>query len=780
MKLSVSSAKVSKATNVLLDILIFVFGIILLISIYNTVQVKVLGNDYSSFFGYSIFEVQTGSMEPAISAHDWIIVKSKDSYELEDVVTFKQGESFITHRVIEKYSDTYITKGDANNKEDDGQINIEQIVGEVVSVIPLFGLFRVTLFNPVVLICLIATIYILSLNMKGNKGVKNMINKLKEFVLKYYNKFKKTENEDFFKDERKEKSFETIQTKPTLGDYVEKLEDYSNKEYDDEKTLEEKEEELSKTMFFRIISVDNEEEEKNIVKEEIEDPEIEEEYIPEFETEEDESLNPEPIIKEIMPEPVIQEEKPKMDEHFIISTDSYEDEPLEIEKEEEYEEVDDYEEEVEEIEENTESVEPEKIDKDEEAKFTLENVFQKPEHKKSKNIIARSMAIKEEEINAVIDTILGDTKMMVNEATIRKALIKSYVESRYYNIFSEKVAVLETKKTAAKKGKYLPDVKFDIINEKNGFEKSYKTRTRKILTRTSYALEEDSAKLSKLYSGNDRVYDKKVEKFANLIMVVAKLEYLIDLGIPMKNKKILYAKEIIKFISDYEIDNDNIEYTIKTIIKAQRTYRNASDFFLDRLNTEMFELIYHQFKTAKSKYLIDLKHNINFSQVYSEHVVDRAYQEGVVAEDKLNVLLTLLQGRLVSDMLTSNYANEYVVLLPSSLCQKEAKFERLFKANNEEYAKKNIIFLVPYDDFMKRSINIKNLRKNGFRIAMYISKDTKFASKSKLSIALAEYIVIDKQTRAMIEIEKVMLDNFKDRIIKEEIEYKLEVKGDEV
>ena len=65
-----------KLINIVLDIIIFIFGVILLISIYNSIQVKLLGNDYSSFFGYTIFEVQTGSMADAINAGDWIIVKA--------------------------------------------------------------------------------------------------------------------------------------------------------------------------------------------------------------------------------------------------------------------------------------------------------------------------------------------------------------------------------------------------------------------------------------------------------------------------------------------------------------------------------------------------------------------------------------------------------------------------------------------------------------------------------------------------------------------------------
>ena len=48
-----------KLINILLDLFIVIFGIILLISVYNVIQTKIFGNDYSSIFGYSTFEVHS-------------------------------------------------------------------------------------------------------------------------------------------------------------------------------------------------------------------------------------------------------------------------------------------------------------------------------------------------------------------------------------------------------------------------------------------------------------------------------------------------------------------------------------------------------------------------------------------------------------------------------------------------------------------------------------------------------------------------------------------------
>ena len=188
-----------KIVNVVLDMFIIVFGIILLISIYNNIQIKILGNEYSSFFGYSTFEVQTGSMADTINAGDWIIVKAEKSIELKDVITFKKDGEFITHRVVEAYNGTYVTKGDANSSKDDA-ISENQIVGKVVKVIPGFGIFKKTIFSPAVLISSIITLFILSCVIRSSKhekaGVKKRDKKSRigATIINAFKNFKKTKN----------------------------------------------------------------------------------------------------------------------------------------------------------------------------------------------------------------------------------------------------------------------------------------------------------------------------------------------------------------------------------------------------------------------------------------------------------------------------------------------------------------------------------------------------------------------------------------------------------
>jgi signal peptidase len=78
-----------------------------------------------------IYNVVTGSMEDHIHVGDYILIYRKNDYQIGDVVTFKEKDSMITHRIIREENGYFITKGDANNTEDE-KISKDKIVGKAI------------------------------------------------------------------------------------------------------------------------------------------------------------------------------------------------------------------------------------------------------------------------------------------------------------------------------------------------------------------------------------------------------------------------------------------------------------------------------------------------------------------------------------------------------------------------------------------------------------------------------------------------------------------------
>lgn len=86
-------------------------------------------------FGITILDVVSNSMNPSIRKGNMIIVKKQNDYEEGDVITYiGSDENLVTHRIVRKYENVFITKGDNNNVEDESEVKKEQIIGKVIYV----------------------------------------------------------------------------------------------------------------------------------------------------------------------------------------------------------------------------------------------------------------------------------------------------------------------------------------------------------------------------------------------------------------------------------------------------------------------------------------------------------------------------------------------------------------------------------------------------------------------------------------------------------------------
>ena len=145
---------VKKIFRWIFDIILFIILAIALIMAYNHIQINIKGNTYTTMLGYSAFEVATGSMSNTIEIGGVILVKLIEPNETlseNEIVVFTQDTTLVTHRIIKINGDQIITKGDANNTQDD-PISRGQIIGKVVKIIPDVKMWKEIILTPKVLI----------------------------------------------------------------------------------------------------------------------------------------------------------------------------------------------------------------------------------------------------------------------------------------------------------------------------------------------------------------------------------------------------------------------------------------------------------------------------------------------------------------------------------------------------------------------------------------------------------------------------------------------------
>lgn len=91
---------------------------------------------------YKPFIILSGSMEPGIHTGSVVISRPTETYKVGEVITFAPNGSkkdLVTHRISEVTKEGFITKGDANEDADSGEVKRENIIGKVEVTIPFLG-----------------------------------------------------------------------------------------------------------------------------------------------------------------------------------------------------------------------------------------------------------------------------------------------------------------------------------------------------------------------------------------------------------------------------------------------------------------------------------------------------------------------------------------------------------------------------------------------------------------------------------------------------------------
>lgn len=155
------------------------------LNVYSINASRLAGDSVPMPFGVGAAVVLSGSMEPALSAGDLLIVTEEDSYSVGDVVVYQDGSSAITHRIVSMEeievenpdSDSgesltewqFVTQGDANNIPD-SPIHQSRIKGKVSFRIPYIGYVVNLIKTPIgTILILAAAVFLLERSFRRDK-----------------------------------------------------------------------------------------------------------------------------------------------------------------------------------------------------------------------------------------------------------------------------------------------------------------------------------------------------------------------------------------------------------------------------------------------------------------------------------------------------------------------------------------------------------------------------------------------------------------------------------
>lgn len=159
-----------KVIKGIVNVLCWILVVIIVFTVALSLITRING-ETPSVFGYSIFRVSSGSMEPELMVGDIILDKTVDNPEdlkVGDVITFKSsdyGDLLVTHKVIKApYEENgklmLQTKGIANEVEDK-PISVDNVKGIMICKVDYLDTVYNVFLSPWGLLILIALIVII-------------------------------------------------------------------------------------------------------------------------------------------------------------------------------------------------------------------------------------------------------------------------------------------------------------------------------------------------------------------------------------------------------------------------------------------------------------------------------------------------------------------------------------------------------------------------------------------------------------------------------------------
>lgn len=326
-----------------------------------------------------------------------------------------------------------------------------------------------------------------------------------------------------------------------------------------------------------------------------------------------------------------------------------------------------------------------------------------------KNLMDEYIDFTSKKIKKYIKLILG----IKYEETIVEEFLKTYINSRYYNINEE----------VSSRPFYLK-----ITDELTKKEKILKKKSQ----RSKFILIEGTKQIFSYIYFFDNV--RKVENF----------------------KTIKSIKEVIEQLVDYCNKNLSIKISDETkevIYKEVASDILKKDIYLDNFETDNFYLNLKKDKKNDYIYYTKIEHNMKLPMQYSEEAIEKVFNSGTVTENKLVVEYVLLSVVAIRDILNGNFKDKYIAEFSNTLFKKAQKLESVLASINNQALQDKIYITVSFKDFQKNKKDIMEYTRKGYNFAIELDDFVENVEQVK-ELTIFKYVLLPQNIKLYKEIIK--------------------------
>lgn len=242
---------------------------------------------------------------------------------------------------------------------------------------------------------------------------------------------------------------------------------------------------------------------------------------------------------------------------------------------------------------------------------------------------------------------------------------------------------------------------------------------------------------------NDREIIEAMRIFFYYVLYFDNVVYYKDL----KNKIHQIAKVKMRAIGREIYDFEDRLY------EKMQQCQNEKDELIKRFSSDEFYVKLTKYPDRLNVCRVNLKYNnIKFPLEYSDFAINKAFQMGLVSEDKLVVEYYLIVLQILKDVLKLNFKRKYVLEFAETLLKKPKKIKSLLNIINNSVIQEKISLKVKYEQFLKNKETVYELMREGYKITIILDNSFEANFKNMESLQMFEFVIINQNLKQYAEI----------------------------
>ena len=244
---------------------------------------------------------------------------------------------------------------------------------------------------------------------------------------------------------------------------------------------------------------------------------------------------------------------------------------------------------------------------------------------------------------------------------------------------------------------------------------------------------------------NDRELIENMRVFFYYVLYFDNVVYYKDL----RNKVEQIAKIKKRIYGDVQ------EEFIEILYQKMQQYIEQKKELVERFSTENFYIRITNYPDRSNVYRINLKYkNIKFPLEYSEFAINKAFQVGLMAEDKLVVEYYLVVIQILKDILKLNFKRKYILEFADTLLKKPKKIKGFLNIINSSAVQEKVSLKIRYEQFVQNKETIYELMRNGYKITIILYNSFDVTFKNIETLEMFEFVIVNRDLKKYNEIKQ--------------------------